>query len=50
MIQRFPGEDDRVTELKLYAERHPMFQTEENVSIEEFFDKYLYYDDEDFVV
>lgn len=47
MIQRFHGEDARITELKDYAERHPMFQTDENVSIEEFFDKYLYYDEED---
>ena len=47
MIVRFHSDDARITELKDYAERHPMFQTDENVSIEEFFDNYLYYDKED---
>lgn len=42
MIKRFKTDDARITELKDYAERHPMFQTDENISIEEFFNKYLY--------
>ena len=47
MIQRFRTDDARITELKEYAERHPMFQTDKNVSIEKFFDKYLYFDEKD---
>lgn len=47
MIQRFPNDDERITDLKNYAEQHPMFQYEDNISDDEFFDKYLYYDEED---
>lgn len=42
MIRRFHGEDGRITELKDYAERHPMFQYEGNISDETFFNNYLY--------
>lgn len=47
MIQRFPGEDERITELKNYAEQHPMFQYDDNISDDAFFDEYLYNDEED---
>lgn len=42
MIQRFHSDDARITELKDYAERHPMFHYDRNISDEYFFNEYLH--------
>lgn len=42
MIRRNINEDARIKELKDYAERHPMFQYDKNISDEYFFNEYLY--------